>query len=223
MQLYLLAMQGWGKPGVHQFTGFANTMGGMMIANAPRVPAAGPEEAQNKITAQIGAEFGKRYTEVDRNRQFIPADYFYDAMFNPPVYWYYYNDPLFKRKYPLDDHSEIHMIWSEGTCFTGNRINGFRNSEGYCSPKIETNICQTMFLEDSVLYSDIILPIIQQYEIPNGIWSVTGAYTSLHLQNKRIVEPLGEAKSDFEAILEVAKKFGLYDDLTEGGKSMINL
>ena len=37
----------------------------------------------------------------------------------------------------------------------------------------------------------------------------------LRLQQKAI-EPIGESKSDFEVVCEVAKKLGLYDEFTEG-------
>jgi anaerobic selenocysteine-containing dehydrogenase len=38
MQLYLLAMQAWGRPGIHQLTGFSNTQGGFLISEAEKTP-----------------------------------------------------------------------------------------------------------------------------------------------------------------------------------------
>ncbi len=68
-----------------------------------------------------------------------------------------------------------------------------------------------------MFFADIILPTNTQYE-EEDIGTGGIEYKVLYLEHKA-AEPLGESVSDYEAVIEVAKKLGLEEELT-GGKSV---
>jgi trimethylamine-N-oxide reductase (cytochrome c) len=71
-------------------------------------------------------------------------------------------------------------------------------------------------MENGCLYSDVILPIntkLEEEDIGTDIQN--GQYCLIFLELK-CIESIGESKSDFEAVGEVAKKLGVYEQFTEG-------
>jgi len=68
-----------------------------------------------------------------------------------------------------------------------------------------------------VVFSDIILPITTAAEQPD-INTTIDVYNSITLRTEPVVPPIGEAKSDLEAVIMVANALGWGDKLT-GGKS----
>lgn len=211
IQMYLLAMQGWGKPGVHQISAATGD-----LPRAAKAFNTGGVAANGKITAAMTAATTKKFASTDTNRQFFPRDDFYDAIWNPPVDWWYYDDtPLSrKRTYPLPGKSEVHLMWSTSQSFTGSRAAGNLQRKGFQSPKLECVITQNMWLEDCMKYSDIILPIATLHEM-DDILTSTDAAANIFI-NKAMVKPKGEAKSDLEAVLLVAQKLGFADKINEG-------
>jgi len=210
MEIYLLAMQGWGAPGKHYGLGFT-------APSAARPPSTGGVGANAKIAAAMGAELGVRLSGLDRDRQFISIDDIYDCFYNAPVSWWNYDDPFYKRTYPMEGKSEVHMIWCTAMPYSGSLSDGHRALKALRSPKMECIVSQNMFMEDAMVFSDIILPIAtihESYDIPNIYASdVCGSL----ILKKQAVKPAGEAKSDFAAVCEVAKKLNFLDKLT-GGK-----
>jgi trimethylamine-N-oxide reductase (cytochrome c) len=72
-------------------------------------------------------------------------------------------------------------------------------------------------MEDGCLSADIVLPINTQYEeydiTSSGIAGET--YFMLNLQ-RPCINPIGDTKSDYEAVIEIAKKLDFYDEYTLG-------
>jgi trimethylamine-N-oxide reductase (cytochrome c) len=72
---------------------------------------------------------------------------------------------------------------------------------------------------DDCFTADIILPANTTLEVddimPNS--SVVGAvyFQSIGLQ-RQAMQPIGESKSDYEVVQEIAKKLGMYEKVTEG-------
>jgi len=209
MQLYLLAMQGWGAPGRHQVTGDLTIGGG---ATSPRTTQVGD---RTKMAAAMKADLGISLSDTDRDRQFLSQHNLYNGLFNPPVYWWHSSDAFHRVQYPMEGKSEIHMIWGTTSNWTGGRAWGFRAEEAYRSSKLECIINQSIWLESGMVFCDIILPICTQFET-SDITNKLDAFTSFILM-KKAVEPRGESKTDFEAICEVAKKLGFLNEIT-GGK-----
>jgi anaerobic selenocysteine-containing dehydrogenase len=72
-------------------------------------------------------------------------------------------------------------------------------------------------LENDSLYADIILPANTMMEVDDIVTHTRQGVQFQHIaiQNKAI-EPIGESKSDFECVMEVAKKMGKYEEITQG-------
>jgi trimethylamine-N-oxide reductase (cytochrome c) len=213
MQLYLLAMQSWGKPGTHKFCQHGINFGTGKIS-----PTVAQVSADSKINALILKEFGKTYSPSDRDVQFVPKDLFHDAILNPPVHYWVHNDPFYERTFPLEGEngSKIHMIWGGNVSWSGGATNGFKKLEAHRSPDIECVVYQTIWMEDACEWADIILPInsaVEKRDLISCYWRDT--FHSLFLRHQ-CVKSIGESKSDFEAVCLVAEKMGLLDAITEG-------
>ena len=84
------------------------------------------------------------------------------------------------------------------------------------SPKIECIIAQHPWLENDCLLADIILPAntkLEEEDIATTAWAVP--FDSIMIEDQ-CIEPVGESKSDYEIVGEIAKKLGMYEDYTEG-------
>ena len=109
------------------------------------------------------------------------------------------------------------MMWSDTPCRTTCWNAGNKTELALRNPEIECIVTQHPWFENDTPFSDIILPTNTHMEvdeiIPNWISGVE--IPSLILADKA-VEPIGESKSDFDAVAEVAKHFGLYEEIIEG-------
>jgi trimethylamine-N-oxide reductase (cytochrome c) len=73
-----------------------------------------------------------------------------------------------------------------------------------------------MWMEDAMVFSDIILPITCAEEQPD-INATVDTFNSLTLRTEPLVAPVGESKTDLGAVVEVAKALG-WGDKVLGGK-----
>jgi molybdopterin guanine dinucleotide-containing S/N-oxide reductase-like protein len=120
-----------------------------------------------------------------------------------------------KSSYPGNGKPEIHMLWTDGPCGLACQMDGFNVENVWKDSKIEFFVAQHPWLENDCLYADIILPTntkLEEEDIGEDIQS--GQYPMVMLEGK-CIEPLGESKSDFEAVGEVAKKVGIFDKFIE--------
>jgi len=213
LQAALLAMQGVGKPGVHQFKmiewGLYNTKKTM--------PLAEPKYLPNVNRAHRGWQY------TDTPRQFIPKDLIHEAILRPPVRWF---GPSLSRdsvdqqflpyQYPLSDSTEIHMIWTDSpswmTCWndTNDFVRALRD------PKIEFVLAQHPWLENDCQLADLVLPSLTVMECDDiGVQTMSGQFAVITPEPKAI-EPLGESKSDYEIVCAIAERLGLLEAYTEG-------
>ena len=125
-----------------------------------------------------------------------------------------------KYTYPLpkeEGGTEVHMIWTDNPCLTTCWNEGMKTVEAYRSPKIEFILAQHPWLENDCFMADIILPVSTLYEIDDIMTnSAQGVQFINVLLQKQAIQPIGESKSDYEIVLEVAKKLGKYEEVTEG-------
>jgi anaerobic selenocysteine-containing dehydrogenase len=86
------------------------------------------------------------------------------------------------------------------------------------NPKIEFIVAQHPWFENDCIYSDIILPINTYMEVDDIITNIRqGTQQPNIMIADKAIEPIGESKSDFEAVVEVSKSFeDLEEKLTEG-------
>ncbi len=212
LEVLLLAMQGIGKEGVQQLN--VQSYFGIDGAICPR-PSRYPDLFE--------AEHGHNYLRDPLPKQNIIKTLIPEAILNPPVSWYSVGicmmpveDQFIKYHYPIEGCSEVHMIWSDTPCWDTCWNNGNKILEAYQSDKIECIVVQHPWMENECMFADIILPITSKLEEEDiGVDILGGEFYSIYYEGK-CIEPLGEAMSDYEAVGEVAKKLGLYDEYTGG-------
>ena len=223
----LLAMQGLGKPGVHQ----------CIISNFGM-----PRAVQPKNVRYIWEAFAGDLMFEDRilkpqaagcranQKQFFPKTLFKEAILNPPITFWGKSENMapvenqfVKYTYPAPQEeggTEVHMIWTDNPCLTTCWNEGHKLAEVYRSPKIEFIVTQHPWLENDTMFADIILPISTLYEMDD---IMTNSSQGVQFQNvllqRQAIKPIGESKSDYEAVLEVARKLGKYDEVT-GNKTV---
>jgi molybdopterin guanine dinucleotide-containing S/N-oxide reductase-like protein len=213
LQVLLLAMQGLGKPGVHQF----RMIEWGIYNDRKKNPLPWPKYIPDIYNIQRGWKY------TDTTRQFIPKNLIHDAILRPPVTWYgttlsrdYVDQQFIQYKYPLDDGAEIHMIWTDTpswtTCWndTNDYIRAFR------SPKIEFILAQHPWFENDCQLADLILPSSTIMECDDfGVEALSGQFCTVFPEPKAI-EPIGESKTHFEILCMIAEKLGILEEFTEG-------
>ncbi len=80
--------------------------------------------------------------------------------------------------------------------------------------KCEFIVCSDLFLTASAKYADILLPGISMFE-GNNIASPWSQGNFVIAVNK-VIEPLGEARQEYDWLKAIAKRLGLYQEFTEG-------
>jgi len=224
LECILLGMQGLGKPGVHQIL---ITWLGMPKNNAPysaHMPIKGASEAarDDRII--------RPHSNTVRtfSKQHIPKTLIQDAILNPPITYsgmgailVPVEDQFVKYTYPIpkeEGGTEIHMIWTDTPCRTTCWNDGNKTIEAFRSPKIECIVAQHPWLENDCLLADIILPANTTFEVDDIVRN--SGEEGYEFQNvvlqKKAIGTIGESKSDYEVVLEVARKLGMYEEVTEG-------
>ena len=218
LECILLGMQGLGKPGVHQVKVSVVARAHGLPSNNFANPAL-PERLRTPIRNTVEA-WGK---------QFIPKTLLHKAIVNPDITFFgtgaidaQPKDQFVKYHYPIpkkDGGSEIHMIWTDTPCRTTCWNGGNETIDALRNPTIECIVAQHPWLENDCLYSDIILPANTTLEVEDIVPKINPylQFNSIALQ-RQAIQPIGESKSDFEIVLEIAKKLGMEDAVT-GGKS----
>lgn len=210
LEVILLAMQGLGKPGVHQENWWKGFPRSVVM----------PTEATE---ARQGSMYGYFWPPPP---QILPKTLIEKAIFSdvPIKFWGSgaqicpTSDQLKEYTYPISKEeggSEIHMIWSDTPCRTTCWGHGNHVTEGFQHPKIECVVVQHPWLENDTLFADIILPVNTKLEEQDFGIDRDAQYFSVFLEDKSI-EPIGESKSDYEAVCEVAKAMGLFGEFTKG-------
>jgi molybdopterin guanine dinucleotide-containing S/N-oxide reductase-like protein len=215
LEACLLGMQGLGKPGVHQYYKMGGDTRNMI--DVPRPLSVGFLESQKMWPGAL------QYKSVP---QTIPKTLVHQAILNPPVSSW--GSTLLMEKledqfkcfsYPLPKEqggSEVHMIWMDNPCRTTCWNNSFLSIEAFRSPKIETLVVQHPWMENDTVFADIILPINTKLEEDDFMRLLIGVPLRGMILEDRAIEPIGESKSDYEAVGEVAKKLGVYEQYCDG-------
>jgi len=109
------------------------------------------------------------------------------------------------------------MIWTDTPCRITCWNHGNWTVDAFQNPKIECVVAQHPWLENECLLADIILPANTTLEVEDII---TNTRQGPHFQSIAIQEqaipPIGESKSDYEIVLEIAKKLGMGEQFSEG-------
>ncbi len=209
LEVILLGMQGLGKPGVHQQSDWRGFPRAMVM----------PDEKP----ARQGSMYGWFFPPPP---QVLPKTLIQKAILSDePISWYGSSaqmcpteDQFKKYTYPIpkkEGGTEIHMVWSDTPCRTTCWNGGNETIEAFQSPKIECVVVQHQWLENDALLADILLPVNTKLEEQDFGIDRNSQFYSIFLEG-RSTEPIGESKSDYEVVCEVARKLGLYEEYTKG-------
>ncbi|CDX03734.1 Pyrogallol hydroxytransferase large subunit [Desulfitobacterium hafniense] len=217
MEVCLLAMQGLGKPGRNQF----KFIEWQLFGSNEQMPAPRSEF----IPTVKSAYTGWRYT---MSPQFLPKTLIPKAIqSDEPLTWYGQTmagypreDQFIEYQYPIEGGAPIHMIWTDTPCWTTCWTGGNEMIEALRNSKIECIVAQHPWLENDCLFADIILPTSTKMESRDiSVDTLSGNFNHLFYE-EQCIEPVGEAKSDWEAVCEVAQKLGLLEQYTDGMSEM---
>jgi anaerobic selenocysteine-containing dehydrogenase len=145
LEVLLLAMQGLGKPGVHQVKMLE--WGRRLSKDTDPMPLS--KVIPNVFTVSLGAmnfstnKPGPNSAATPLPKQIIPKLLIHDALLKAPISWYgntmamsKVDDQFVKYTYPAEGCSEVHMIWTDTPCW----ITCWNDSNTYIkalrSPKI---------------------------------------------------------------------------------------
>ncbi len=213
-----LAMQGLGKPGVHQFTVIPPILDPLSSTASvtPNVLSARP----------LGMKTPTIIPPEQLPKQHIPKTLIHKAIANPPIYYMGtgaieapVEDQFVKYQYPIpkeEGGTEIHMIWTDTPCRTTCWNCGNETIDAMRNPKIECFVVQHPWLENDALFADIILPVNTKFEEEDIGVDVGSLQYNLIFPEPQCVESIGESKSDYEVVCEIAKKLGLLEAITQG-------
>jgi len=213
-------MQGYGAPGRNRYD-FLGAMGGGGVPSRTAAIAFDRRMNREDPAPARGLEESEAPQDYFRPHQFIPKTRIHDAILNPPITWHGVSSPWMMASdqarsftFPIPEEeggTDIHMIWTDSPCWTTCWNGGNRYMQALRDPKIEFVLTEHPWMENDTILSDIILPTTtrcEEYDISAGggdVWLVNQA-----------VDPIGEAKTDYEVSLEVAKKLGMEDKYTWG-------
>ncbi|MEM3807987.1 MAG: molybdopterin-dependent oxidoreductase, partial [Nitrososphaerota archaeon] len=205
-EIYLLAMQGIGKPGVHQ-----------LVASFSKNWVMGHPKVHPTTMA------GFRWPMLRPIEPLVTKVLIPDAILNPPISWYGntmcttpVQDQFNKYEFPKPGYPEIRMIWTETPCWTACWNGGYKMVEALRSPKVEFVLAQHPWLEDDALFADVILPVTTTFENDIDIMADDNPpYSTIFIQY-RCIDPIGESKSDVEICEMIAEKLGLLEQFTGG-------
>ena len=202
-EIYKLAMQGVGRPGVHQMH-----LNSFVTA-----------KAKLKVTPQGPLWFAMHTYMFMPTDQAIPRTLVAKAINeghvehygSPQIIMEAPDDQFELYKYPCveeDGGTKIHMMWSEKPCNMGCWNGGFAFQEAVRSPEIECFISNHQWLENDSLFCDIVLPVTTCVEEADVVGSSLFASIDFAGVQPQAIERQAESFSDYEIGLKIAERFG---------------
>jgi len=229
--ILMMAMQGWGKPGVN----FGNLQAGTPLDFTFYFPgyAEGGISGELTWTASAISNYERMPHVLTMNpvKQMIPRQRFPEAIIEGKCKGYLWDGMSLEAQfspfeYPMPGYSRVHMLYRYGASSFGTIANSSRFIDAYRHPSLEFVVNQSIWFEGEAKFADIILPACTSFERWDiGEWAGAGGYGH-HAQgqlNHRVVvlqhkciEPLGESKSDYQIFADLLGRMGLGALYTEG-------
>jgi trimethylamine-N-oxide reductase (cytochrome c) len=203
-----LGMQGLGRPGVTQ-------------ASAPVAPHQEPAINSMAISRMFesGAFAYPPYSNQIVSKVRVPTailngheEHWGTTSIQAPA-----EDQFVKYTYPIaeeDGGTRVHLIWQDHACHSACWNDSNQYIKAMQDPSIECNIIQHIWMENDCLFADIILPISTNFEEEDILGG--GSDQTALIYHKAAVDPIGESKTDYETVLEVARKLEEYGGRYEG-------
>ncbi len=115
------------------------------------------------------------------------------------------------------DGTPIHAVWTDTPCRQTCWGDGFNIGMTIRDPQIEFVLAQHPWLENDCIYADIVLPANTTLEVDDVMPCVRdGEHFQSMLNMRQAIKPVGDSKSDFECVVEIAKKLGMEKEVTIG-------
>lgn len=200
LEVVLLTMQGLGKPGAHQTT--FTDMGIMG-------PTANPLPMSEILPFQAGAFHGWMYN-LDGSfviKTLVPEAIEDDSTTwnSMGVFWAPKESQFQSFTYPEPGKAGIKMIWSDAPCWSTCWNCGHHYEDALCNDKLEFIMVQHPWFENDTKFADLILPTTTTFEVDDyGTDNNNGQYNMFYFE-RQAIEPVGEARSDYEAAVAVFK------------------
>jgi anaerobic selenocysteine-containing dehydrogenase len=210
MEAYVLAMQGIGRPGRQFLRTGAPSFYKKSLAQVPRYTDV--DQRGIALNPMIEYAIGRG----PMSPVFVPRTLAAEAIQSPPVEWRSTSSALAKtedqfvryRFPPTDGHPGIRMVWNENGSQPGSWGDGWSWLEALRNPKLDFVLGVHPWLENDLLYSDLILPAQTNYEHEDLVAVQRSDVLAMFYQD-RAIEPVGESKSDYEIHRMIGQRLGL--------------
>jgi molybdopterin guanine dinucleotide-containing S/N-oxide reductase-like protein len=224
--VFLQAMQGLGKPGIN------------LWGNATGAPA----NYDVFFPGYADLDAMMSFSRAAKRKAINPVDQrlyrlmLADSILDPPVKWtgegfcgQKMEQQFAEFVYPMPGYPEVRMLYRYGAASLGTMTEGNKLVKMFQSPKLETVLVQDCWWHTETGFADIILPACTNFE-RNDIaewgeaggylkWGTTGSNYRVITYQHKCIEPLGESKSDYWIFSQLAKRLGVWDEFSDGGKS----
>jgi len=230
LMVYLQAMQGLGKPGVNIWS---------VAQGSPydgRFFFPGYADPIGQISGDGNPEHVAKKTAVNPVKQRLYRLNLPDAILDPPISWLgegfcgrSIEQQLIPYTYPMEGHPEIKLFYRYGGSFMGTMCDTNKWVLFYQSPKLETVVNQSIWMDPESKMADVILPACTGFERSDiAEFCNMGGYSNhassgcnyrMIVYHQKCIEPLGESKSDLEIFTLLSEKLGFKEDYTDGGKT----
>lgn len=213
MEVCLLAMQGLGKPGRNYMK--------FIEWNIYDLPDFNP---MPRDETRFSAFKGYNAALLEGIDRFIPKTMIPQGITaTEPFKWHGHvicmmpvEDQFDEFQFPREGESFLHMIWSDAPCWSTCWNGGNEYLKALRSDSLEFYLVQHPWLENDALFADMILPVASRFEVEDVAADTQSGLFNSVIHCAQCVEPLGEAKSDWEAVCAVADKLGLLEEYTGG-------
>ena len=167
--ILMMAMQGWGKPGVN----FGNLQGSTPLDFTFYFPgyAEGGISGDLAWTASAISNYERMPHVLTMNpvKQMIPRQRFPDAIIEGKCKGYVWDGSSLEAQfapfeYPMPGYSRVHMLYRYGGSSFGTIANSRRFIEAYRHPSLEFVVNQSIWFEGEAKFADVILPACTSFE-----------------------------------------------------------
>ncbi len=222
--ILLMAMQGWGKPGVN----FGNLQAGTPMDHTFYFPgyAEGGISGELAGTAAAINNYTRMPHVLSMNpvKQIIPRLALADAIVEGKAEGFLWDGSSLEAQftpfaYPMPGHSPVHMLYRYGGSTFGTVGHSGRMIDAYRHESIEFVVNQSIWHEGEAEFADIILPACTSFERWDiSEWANSGGYIHhntdqlnhrMVVMQHKCIEPLGESKSDYQIFFDVSSRLGL--------------
>ncbi len=229
--VYLMAMQGLGKPGVN--------IGGMQMGAPLDTRFFFPGYAEGGMsgdTVETGALINlyqkmPQLPSLNTVSQKIPRLKLPEAIVEGKAEGYQRDartieGQFAKYVYPAPGFSPVKMYYKYGGSHIGTMVDTNRYVRMYRADSLEFVVNQSIWFEGEAKFADIILPACTNFErwdiseFANSGGFIQNSYTQCNhrviVMQHKCIEPLGESKSDYQIFSEIANRLGLGAAFSEG-------